>query len=179
MTIGLFLFLHVIFNSKERHYTYFWLQILQGCNQWGRCVNIAGLNSDRLSVGSVDKPCRYRGLSVSCAVSCQLRMSRWWVSQLAKYLGPIWVLYGLSRAHVVHTKIRCIPDGPSHPEPTSTNTHGPHVGPMSIFGGEKRTSSIGRSQLNTHKYTHNLHNEYRVRAHLCFYTIYLNLQDIF
>ena len=62
-------------------------------------------------------------------------------------MGPIWVLYGLTKTHVAHTKTRCIPDGPSHPEPTHM---GPmHVGPMWVFVCENRTSNIGWAQLKT------------------------------
>ena len=91
---------------------------------------------------------------------------------------------------MAHIKNRCIPDGPSHPEPTSTNTYRAHMGSMWVFSGENRTSNIVFAQLKTRcipdgpshpkptNISHHLHNEYGVRAHLCFLTIYLNLQDI-
>ena len=52
-------------------------------------------------------------------------------------------------AHVAHLKTRCIPDGPSYPEPTSTNTYRPHMGPMWVFGGDNCTSKIVFTQLKT------------------------------
>ena len=52
------------------------------------------------------------------------------ITMIAKYLGPIWVLFGLSGAHIPQIKPRWDTHGIAHPKPTKPITHGPHINKM-------------------------------------------------
>ena len=69
-------------------------------------------------------------------------------TQVAKHLGPIWVLSGLTGAHMPHMNTRWDPYGRSEYTLSKTNPYEPHMGPICVVLGTlnryyPRTTHIG------------------------------------